>query len=316
MRLRFRLREKSRLRFKLRKLLTSASALTLPFSMALVIQMIFGIIAGCESKKDAGEKVIAQINGKEIREDDFKMRFSRLPASLKTRYSDEKGKKEFLEEIIKRELLLQEAKRLGIERDRVLLERIEEMRERMTLNEFLQREVEDKLVTTDKELEDYYNLHREEFKSPDEARVSQIVVKSDEDGKVVLNKLHNGADFARMAKEFSIDIATKNSGGNLGIIQKGRIYPQLDSAIFSMNEGEISGPIETETGYHIVKLHEKRPGVPLSFKDARNIVMQRYHLEKRSKVFEELVTGLRSKASITISEENLRGADVNNKSIQ
>lgn len=277
----------------------------------LVIPIVFS--AGCESRKDAGGRVIAQVNGKEIRDDQFKMRFSKLPLSLKTRYSDEKGKRDFLEEIIKRELLLQEARRIGIEKDPAILDRIEEMRERMILNEFLQREVENKLVANDKELEDYYNLHREEFKSPDEVKISQIVVRGEEDAREVLKRLHRRADFARMAKEFSIDTATKNSGGELGMLQKGKIHPQLESVIFGMNEGDISDPIKTESGFHIIKLQKKNPGTLLSFKDAKNMANQRYSIEKRNRVFEDLFAGLRSKGRITISEENLRGVNVENK---
>lgn len=278
-------------------------------TFVLAIMMIFNII-GCESRKEAVGKVIAQINGKEIRDNDFKMRFSKLSLSLKQRYSDEKGKREFLEEIIKRELLLQEAKRIGIESDRDLLDRIEEMRERMILNEFLQREVESKLVATDKELEDYYNIHKDEFKSPDEAKISHILIGSEDDAKDVLKRLRKGADFARMAKKFSIEAATKDVGGEIGVIQKGKFHPQLDSTIFSMNEGEVSDPIKTEKGYHIIKLQKKTPGTPLSFNDARNIVSQRYHIEKRNKVFEDMFARLRSKASITISEENLKKTEV------
>ncbi|MBI5746876.1 MAG: peptidylprolyl isomerase [Nitrospirae bacterium] len=279
--------------------------------LVVAVSIIFNII-GCEQRKDVGGKVVAQINGREIRDDEFKMRFSRLTPALKSKYSDEKGKREFLEEIIKRELLLQEAKKAGIEKDQVLLERIEEMRERLILNEFLQREVEGKLVTTDKELEDYYNLHKEEFKSPDEAKISHILVKNEEDAKAVIKRLRKGSDFAKMAREISIDMATKDSGGEMGVIQKGKFHPQLDSVIFSANEGEVSDPVKTERGYHIIKVQKKIPGLPLSFNDAKNILSQRYQIEKRSKVFEDLFTRLKSKANITISDENLKKTEADN----
>lgn len=279
--------------------------------LVLAISIIFNMV-GCEQRKDAGGKVVAQINGREIRDDEFKMRFSRLSPSLKSKYSDEKGKREFLEEIVKRELLLQEAKKAGIEKDQVLLDRIEEMRERLILNEFLQREVEGKLVTTDKELEDYYNLHKEEFKSPDEAKISHILVKNEEDAKAVIKRLRKGSDFAKMAREISIDMATKDSGGEMGVIQKGKFHPQLDSVIFSANEGEISDPVKTERGYHIIKVQKKIPGLPLSFNDAKNILSQRYQIEKRSKVFEDLFARLKSKANITISDENLKRTEADN----
>ncbi len=279
--------------------------------LGLAISIIFNMI-GCGQRKDAGGKVIAQINGREIRDDEFKMRFSRLSPSLKSKYADEKGKREFLEEIIKRELLLQEAKKAGIEKDKVLLDRIEEMKERLILNEFLQREVEGRLVTTEKELEEYYNLHKEEFKSPDEAKISQIVVRSDQDAREVLKRLRKGSDFARTAREFSVDAATRNSGGEVGVLQRGKIHPELDSVIFAMNEGDISDPIKTESGYHIIKLQKKTPGLPLSFNDAKNLLSQRYQIEKRSKVFEDLFTRLRSKANITISDENLKRTEADN----
>lgn len=279
--------------------------------LVLAISIIFNIV-GCEQRKVAGGKVIAQINGREIRDDEFKMRFSRLTPSLKSKYSDEKGKREFLEEIIKRELLLQEAKKSGIEKDQVLIDRIEEMKERLILNEFLQREVEGKLVTTDKELEDYYNLHKEEFKSPDEAKISHILVRNEEDAKAVIKRLRKGSDFAKMAREISIDMATKDSGGEMGVIQKGKFHPQLDSVIFSTNEGEVSDPVKTERGYHIIKVRKKIPGLPLSFNEAKNIISQRYQIEKRSKVFEDLFARLKSKANITISDENLKRTEADN----
>jgi peptidyl-prolyl cis-trans isomerase C len=279
--------------------------------LVLAIAIVFNII-GCEQRKDAGGKVVAQINGRVIRDDEFKMRFSRLSPALKSKYSDEKGKREFLEEIIKRELLLQEAKKAGIEKDQVLLDRIEEMRERLILNEFLQREVEGKLVTTDKELEDYYNLHKEEFKSPDEAKISHILVRNEEDAKAVLKRLRKGSDFAKIAREVSIDMATKDSGGEMGVIQKGKFHPQLDSVIFSANEGEVSDPVKTERGYHIIKVQKKIPGLPLSFNDAKNILSQRYQIEKRSRVFEDLFARLKSKANITISDENLKRTEADN----
>ncbi|MEK7825274.1 MAG: peptidylprolyl isomerase [Nitrospirota bacterium] len=279
--------------------------------LVLAISIIFNMV-GCEQRKDAGGKVVAQINGREIRDDEFKMRFSRLTPALKSKYSDENGKREFLEEIIKRELLLQEAKKAGIEKDQVLLDRIEEMRERLILNEFLQREVDGKLVTTDKELEDYYNLHKDEFKSPDEAKISHILVRNEEDAKAVIKRLRKGSDFAKMAREISIDMATKHSGGEMGVIQKGKFHPQLDSVIFSANEGEISDPVKTERGYHIIKVQKKIPGLPLSFNDAKNILSQRYQIEKRSKVFEDLFARLKSKANITISDENLKRTEADN----
>ncbi len=279
--------------------------------LVLAISIIFNIV-GCEQRKVTGGKVVAQINGREIRDDEFKMRFSRLTPALKSKYSDEKGKREFLEEIIKRELLLQEARKAGIEKDQVLIDKIEEMRERLILNKFLQREVEGKLVTTDKELEDYYNLHKEEFKSPDEAKISHILVKNEEDAKAVIKRLRKGSDFAKMAREISIDIATKDSGGEMGVIQKGKFHPQLDSVIFSANEGDVSDPVKTERGYHIIKVQKKIPGIPLSFNDAKNILSQRYQIEKRSKVFEDLFTRLKSKANITISDENLKRIEAEN----
>ena len=277
----------------------------------LAIPVIFNII-GCKPGKDSGGKVIAQINGREIRDDEFKERFSRLSPSLKGKYSDEKGKKEFLEEIIKRELLLQEARKVGIEKERTIIDRIEEMRERMILNEFLQHEVEDKLTITDKELEDFFNLHKDEFKSPDEVKISQIVVRSEGDANEVLRRLHGGADFARTARELSVDAATRNNGGEIGLLQKGKVHPELDAVIFNMNEGEISDPIKTESGYHIIRLQKKIEGKPLSFNDAKGLVGRRYHLEKRNKAFEDLFARLKAKASINISEENLKGAHIEN----
>ncbi|MCD6452440.1 MAG: peptidyl-prolyl cis-trans isomerase [Acidobacteria bacterium] len=124
----------------------------------------------------------------------------------------------------------------------------------------------------DDEIERYYERNIENFRTPERRRASQILFRlpkgasPTEEEKVkkraeeVLAKLRAGGDFAELAKRYSEDEGTKNLGGDLGLVEKGRLLPELDQALFTMRLGEVSDLIKTKAGYHILKLNEiKRP---------------------------------------------------------
>lgn len=118
----------------------------------------------------------------------------------------------------------------------------------------------------------------------------------------VLKRLRNGEDFSFLARKFTDDPISRNRGGDLGFVAKGDMgLPEIDKKIFSMREGQISGVIETEIGYHIIKLIEKKVPHPLEYEevseDLRNYLAQRSFTKK----LEDYLKNLRAKASIKVN---------------
>jgi len=119
----------------------------------------------------------------------------------------------------------------------------------------------------------------------------------------VIKRLKGGADFARLAMEVSQDPGSAKKGGDLGYFGRGKMIPEFDRAVFKLKEGELSEPVKTEFGYHIIKLTGRRPGQLVEYSKISEILRQRLTREKQKKVFEEWVSGLKKDAKIEIKED-------------
>lgn len=106
---------------------------------------------------------------------------------------------------------------------------------------------------TDEEIKKYYEDNKDQFAKRD---ASHILVADEKTAKEVKEKLDKGEDFAALAKEYSKDTANAANGGELGTFSKGQMVKEFEDAVFSLKEGEISAPVKTQFGYHIIKLNK------------------------------------------------------------
>jgi peptidyl-prolyl cis-trans isomerase D len=131
---------------------------------------------------------------------------------------------------------------------------------------------------SEQELRDYYESQAERYAVSEERRVSHILIEPEGDDYVeaeaeanaVLARLNAGEDFAELAAEVSDDVGTRNQGGDLGWMARGVMAGPFEDALFDMSVGEIRGPVETEFGFHILKLEELRAGDQLPFEAVRD----------------------------------------------
>lgn len=106
---------------------------------------------------------------------------------------------------------------------------------------------------SDDEIKQYFEDNKEQFSKRD---ASHILVEDEETAKEIKKKLDEGEDFAKLAKEYSKDTANAEKGGELGSFAKGQMVKEFEDAVFSLKEGEISGPVKSQFGYHIIKLNK------------------------------------------------------------
>jgi peptidyl-prolyl cis-trans isomerase D len=123
---------------------------------------------------------------------------------------------------------------------------------------------------TDADAQQYYQQHQAEFKVEEQARVRHILIKADPAGgpqadaaakakaQGILDQLHKGGDFAKLAKANSDDPGSKDQGGELGIIKRNQTVPEFDAAAFSLPVGQLSGLVHTKFGYHIIQVEERQ----------------------------------------------------------
>ncbi|MBI3609073.1 MAG: peptidylprolyl isomerase [Nitrospirae bacterium] len=251
------------------------------------------------------DSVLAQVNGKRITVDQFNQKWSQLSETVRTAYTGPSGRKEFLEELITRELLLQKAYSLKLDQDPAFRERVKDVWDRMLLDATLHQWIEKKIVVSDEEVAAYFDAHRDAFPPIEEARAAHILVKTEAEARTLLGKLRHGADFAALAKTNSTDPGTRDRGGDLGRVRRGQTPPEFEKAVFGLKPGRISGVVKTPVGYHIIRVQSRPIRKPLTVEDARNEIRQRIIKEKEAALFEERAKTLRAESRIVISDSLL-----------
>lgn len=246
------------------------------------------------STVNAAEDEVANVNGTSISSDEFQKRMERLTREGQGNFDTPEGKEELLDILISREVLSQEGKRLGLDKKKEVKERIDELTKEVMISEVVNQIATEKL--TDAEMKKYYNKNKADFK---EVRASHILVKTEEEAKEIKKKLDQGEDFAALAKEKSTDPGSAPRGGDLGFFTRDRMVKAFSDAAFSLKVNEVSNPVQSPFGFHIIKVVEA--------KDAKNFEeLSPAQLQNiRGSMINYEIDQLKEKAKIKINKNRL-----------
>ncbi|MBM4122581.1 MAG: hypothetical protein FJ249_08315 [Nitrospira sp.] len=263
--------------------------------------LLLAVSAGCSPVSDESP-VLVIVNGRPLTQSEFDFRWSELSAAAQARYRTEGGKRKFLDDLITRELLLQEARKLGLDQSPGIRERLERYKEQLALDELMQATVRTPVDISKEEQESYFTAHSAKLLSAEQVHAAQILVPTLAQAKDLKRQLDEGADFAKLAQRFSIDQATRQRGGDLGPYRRGAAGPEVEAALLTLKPGMVSEPIETQAGVHLVKLISRDPGNVSNPYAARERLRQELHAEKQRKRFEEFLSKLRATATIRMAD--------------
>ena len=248
--------------------------------------------------------------------------------------------KEVIESMIRREILYQESRKAGIKiakkeidgeidtlkkqflsdaeyKNELSRRNISEdmlrarLERNLSVQKYVERQFLEKVKVTDEDTIAYYESHLNLLKQPLQVRVSHILIQSDskwEDSRKqearqkaerILKDLKKGKDFAVIARDDS-DGPTRTNGGDLGYIKKGQLEKQFESVIFDLKTGEISGIIETDYGFHMFKVMDRKPESILAYDKVKEQIRQ-YLLQDKAKQEADLhARKLREKSDVKI----------------
>ncbi len=273
----------------------------------LVLLCLVFLLFGC-GKKEEGGKVLATIDGEKVTLEEFNKELDRIPANMKMLVLTQSGKQSFLDRYIVKRLLMEEAKKENIEKDKEFQDRLVDIREQLLIESLLKKKVTTNINPSEEQLKDYYEKNKEKFKTGQEVDTRQILVKTEKEAKEIRAKLDKGEDFADLAKRFSIDPSAKSTGGAIGFHAKGTLLPEYEAVAFKLTKvGQISPPVKTQLGYHIIQLQGMKPPAYTPYEEVKEFIKQRIVQEKQNDVLEKYVTDLKAKAKITINAELLKG---------
>jgi len=269
-----------------RKLTTALAC----FSAALIL--VFA--AGCG--KDQGH-VVAKIGDRKITSEDIDHFLQRVGARFASADQELAFKRELLDSMINQNLLIIGAYEHNLDKHEEVLRAIEGEKIKFLLDALIDKKIVSKSIPSEAEIKDWY------VKMGEELKVSHIVVDSLKTAEEVLAKLKSGTPFGELAVKYSQDQSVKRNQGDLGWITWGMMVDEFQEAAFKLQPGEVSAPVKTDFGYHIIKLIDRRkvehrPSYAESKDYIRNLIMDRRQ-QKLAVAYQEM---LKKKYPITIEK--------------
>lgn len=187
------------------------------------------------------------------------------------------------------------------------------MKEKILVSKLIGMEVESKIIVSEEEINDYYNMKRRDYINiPEKIEVKAVFIRLKEGASIteitdlkrktlkIVYLLRRGEDFDQIVDEYS-DEPLKGQGGSLGTFVRGILIPQLDNAAFSMKEGEISNPVWVNEGAYILKVIKKNNESFQPFEAVKEDISKRIFGQKREKLMNEWVKKLWEKSSVKVN---------------
>lgn len=254
---------------------------------------LFAISIGCSKKSG---NILAQVGSEKITVDEFEKAVENAPYTLQEYLSTDIGRRQYLDAMLKEKTVLVAAISQGIQSRPAVKKQLSEIEKRLKdnykklKNEIIMNELlKEKVVLGDSEVKDYYEKHKEEFEKPTEIKVSHILLSTNEDANKIAEKIKKGEDFAKLAKENSIDKTTAVKGGDLGFFGRRQYVKEFEDAAFKLKKtGEISEIVKTTLGYHIIKLTDRKQIKPQKVEDVETEIKQVLQKEKLDKWLDEI----------------------------
>ncbi|WP_244487057.1 peptidylprolyl isomerase [Devosia sp. Leaf420] len=250
----------------------------------------------------APETVVAKVGDDEITEadlnfaaEDLAQDIAQMPASERRAF--------LLRVLIDMKVMAGAAKTAGMDQTPLFAQRLEYLKDRALRRAYFADAIA--AGVTEEQVRAEYDKYVAQFQPQEEIHAAHILVETKEEADAIETELKGGADFATIAKEKSIDPGSGANGGDLGFFSKGMMVPEFETAAFALaNPGDISAPVQSQFGFHIIKLEEKRESQPPAFEQVAPQLQQQVLM----RVFNEKVAELMNGVTVDVTDPELKAA--------
>ena len=271
--------------------------------VAFIILWVLTLSSGFEGcqKKEQIEKpprdVIARVAEEVFTEWDLEMDIPEAQRGSMT--LDQK--RDYVKLWIESEILYQEAKRKKIDQDEAAKWRMDRAVRSAIIESFLQKELEARVTVSEDEARQYYLENKNMFaREEDEVRLSHILVRNVAEAGLVRVRMEGGDSFDMIAKQLSLDAATKERGGDMGYIPVSNLPPQFYEAVTKSEPGKISAPIQTDYGFDIIMVTDrKEKGSTREYELVKPQITNSLIVAKRNQEVGNLLQELKEEAEVT-----------------
>jgi peptidyl-prolyl cis-trans isomerase C len=256
---------------------------------------------------------LAKVDDVTITVGEFQERINKQSPYIRARYTSLEQKKEFLDNLIRFEVLAKEALRRGFDKNPDVVRTMKQV----MIQKLMKEEFETKLKPEDipdAEMKAFYEAHKEEYNKAEEVRVSAIVLKSAAQAKQVAKEAQGDAGktnkaFRELVSKYTTDEKSKLRGGDLRYFAATTAEvpaPVVKAAFALAQTGDVAGPIDAGNGtWYVIKQTGRRKAISKPFDSVKRQIQNRIYRDKRTTAQKDFIDGLRSKAQVKLFEDNL-----------
>ena len=271
--------------------------------------LLFGSLDAEGASKKTGpsmkdmEQVVIEVNGKKITRGEIEARLRQLAPAVRIRIRN--NKERFLEGLVQGELLYQEAIRQKIDESAQIQKRVERLKRRLVIEEFLRRDAET-ASASGQQLRDFFLANKERFRRREAVTLAHIVLKTEQEAWDAVAELRKGTPFAQVARQRSIFEGTRDAGGMMGTAERGALDKAIEDVAFKLPIGQPSDPIRTSAGWQVIRVLERVGAADAKYEDVKDDVKLVYSEIKRSERYEALLRRLREGAKVKVHADRFQ----------
>jgi peptidyl-prolyl cis-trans isomerase C len=248
-----------------------------------LLLLVAAFIACVPFAARADDPVVAKINGVDIKQSDLDFAATEVGAQL-SNFPPEDRRRMLLQFVIENELMAEAAVKDGLDSGQAFEDRLKYHRRRALRDAYFDRSVRN--AVPEVEAKKIYDAKVAGMKPEEEIHARHILVATEAEAKEIQERLKKGEDFATVAKEKSKDPSAE--GGDLGFFGRGQMLKPFEDAAFSLREGEISNPVQTQFGWHIIKVEEKRTRPLPTFDQVKDTIISQLTQQKTKETLKDL----------------------------
>jgi peptidyl-prolyl cis-trans isomerase C len=255
-----------------------------------VLALVAALASSTLSVRAEDDPVVARVNGTDVHQSDLAMAEEDLGGNIPQMTPE--AKREYLITFVGDMMLVAkaaEAKKMADSNE--FKQKLAYARTKLLMESYLQTEA--KAAVTDAELHKVYDEAVGQMKSEPEVHARHILVETEDEAKAVAAELKKGADFAELAKQKSKDPGASD-GGDLGWFTKDQMVPEFSEVAFKLEKGQLSDPVKSQFGWHVIKVEDKRMRQPPEFEKVKDQLEQYVVRRQQSAV----ITKLRAEGKI------------------
>ncbi len=261
------------------------------YAIGLIV-VVVGALAFLSGCGKSGGGTVAKVGNEDITTKDFSDYIQNMYFTYQSAQDEFNKKRELLDTLIVIRMLIQAAYEKGLDKSEEIARVVLANKDKFLLDALYQVQIADKATVSDAEVKDFYD------KLAYKVRASQMILKDPDTAQALVKRLAAGESFDQLAYQYSVDPSAKRNRGDLGYFTYGAFatVPEFENAVFKLEPGEVSPPVKSQYGYHIIKLVDRQPNDSRgTFKDMKESLTNQLINSRRNILLRDYLEKLKAK---------------------